>query len=172
MTIKKQVANKVLKNLDETANKIDQLAKAGQMDPRLAAALTRDIDSFADKFQVEAFGPESLQRHSAKVAKVLQKDSDEKFMDTFENPNKVLQSDSDEPYMHKTEPSFNAKGIDNFDQDMTTMVTERDEYAVRDLSEHAESTKKQPSWSKGPAGKSTKQGAVAPRTASGKTWSR
>lgn len=178
MTIEKQVANRVLANLDETANKIEALAKSGKMDPRLAAALTKDIDSFADKFQVAAFGPDSLKRHAQKVAKVLQKDSDEKYMDTFDNPNKVLQSDSDEPYMHKTEQSFNAKGIDNYDQDRTTTVTDRDEYQVRDLSEWTEKTKKQPSWSKGPAGKSTKQGSApaakpaAPRTAStGKTWS-
>jgi len=172
MTIQKQIANKVLANLDETANRIDGLAKAGKIDPRLAAALTRDIDSFADKFQVAAFGPDSLGRHAAKVAKVLQKDSDEKYMDTFDNPNKVIQSDADEKFMHKTEQSFNAKAIDNYDQDRTTTVTDRDEHQVRDLSEWADKTAKQPSWTKGPAGKSTKQGsAPAPRTASGKTWS-
>jgi len=169
--IQKQVANKVLANLDETANKIDLLAKAGKMDPRVAAALTRDIDTFADRFQVAAFGKDALKRHATKVAKVLQKDSDEKYMDTFDNPNKVIQSDSDEPYMHKTEKSFNADGIDNYDQDRTTTVTDRKEHQVRDLSEWAEPTKKQPSWTKGPAGKSTKQGSEAPRTASaGKTW--
>lgn len=167
--IQKQVANKVLANLDETANKIDMLVKAGKIDPRLASTLVKEIDSFADRFQVAAFGPESLKRHAAKVAKVLQKDSDEKYMDTFDNPNKVIQSDADEGFMHKTEKSFNSDAIDNYDQDRTTAVTDRKEHQIRDLSEWAESTKKQPSWSKGPAGKSTKQGADS-RTASTKTW--
>jgi hypothetical protein len=180
MPIQKQVANRVLANLDETANRIDALAKAGKLDPRLAKALSTDIDTFADKFQVAAFGPESLKRHATKVAKVIQKDSDEKYMDTFENPNKVIQSDADEPYMHKTDQSFNAGAIDNYDQDRTVTVSDRDEFAVRDLSEWSEKTKKQPSWSKGPAGKSTKQGSAKPaakpgpgtRTAAaGKTWS-
>lgn len=168
MTIHKQIANKVLANLDETASRIESLAKAGKMDPRLASALTRDIDAFADKFQVAAFGPEALKRHQAKV---LQKDSDEKYMDTFDNPNKVIQSDADEKFMHGTDKSFNSEAIDNYDQDRTTTVTDRKEHQVRDLSEWADKTAKQPSWSGGPAGKSTKQGAAAPRTASGKTWS-
>jgi hypothetical protein len=165
--IQKQIANKILANLDETADKIDGLAKSGKIDPRLAASLTRDIDAFSDKFHVAAFGSASLKRHALKVAKVIQKDSDEPYMNTFDNPNKVIQSDADETFMHKTDKSFNADAIDNYDQDRTTTVTDRKEYQVRDLSEYAESTKKQPSWSKGPAGKSTHQGS---RLASAKTW--
>ena len=90
-------------------------------------------------------------------------------MNTFDNPNKVIQSDKDEPYMHSIGPSFNAKGIGTYDVDRTSTVSERDEYAVRDLNEYAGGTKKQPSWAKGPAGKSTKQGSTVPRQAS-KTW--
>ena len=165
--IQKQIANRVLANLDETANKIDSLAKSGKIDPRLAASLTRDIDAFSDKFHVAAFGSDSLKRHALKVAKVIQKDSDEGYMDTFNNPNKVIQSDADETFMHRTEKSFNADAIDNYDQDRTTTVTDRKEYAVRDLSGYSNPTKKQPSWSNGPAGKSTHQGS---RSASSKTW--
>ena len=174
MAIDKKVANKVLASLDEAAGKLETLAKAGKVDARLAASLIGEIDGFADKFEAAAFGPKNLENRKAKLAKVLQKDKDEPYMDTFENPNKVMQSDSDEEYMHKTGPSFNSKGIDNFDQDRTTTVTDRDEHQVRDLSEHSDATKKQPSWSKGPAGKSTKQGSAQPSTlaqrVAAKTW--
>jgi len=167
--IQKNVANRVLANLDETANKIDSLVKAGKINPKVASSLVRDIDTFADRFQVAAFGPGSLKRHSEKVAKVLQKDSDEPYMNTFDNPNKVIQSDSDEPYMHRTDKSFNSDAINNYDQDRTTTVTDRKEHKIRDLSEWSEPTKQQPSWAKGPAGNSTKQGS-SPRAASTKTW--
>lgn len=170
MTIEKNVANRILANLEKTADKVESLAKAGKLDPRVASQLVGQLDGFADKFQVAAFGPKSLEVQKAKVAKVLQSDSDEKYMDTFDNPNKPLETDADEPYMHKTEAPFNGKAQPTFDQDRTTTVSERDEYNVRDVSEWADGTKKQPSWSKGPAGKSTKQGSTAP--ASGKSWAR
>lgn len=158
MAFDKKIANKVLSSLDEAANKLDELAKAGKMDPRLAASLTKEIDSFADKFEVATYGAKNLEARRAKLAKVIQKDKDEPYMDTFENTVKPLKTDPDEEFMHKTGPSFNAKGQDTFDADRSSTVSERDEYAVRDLSEWTESTKKQPSWARGPAGKSTKQG--------------
>jgi hypothetical protein len=158
MTMDKKNASAILTRLDSTATVIEKLAKAGKLNPRAASQMVRDIDTLADKVQVAAYGQEQFAAYQTKVAKVLQKDSDEKYMDTFENPNKVVQSDQDEPYMHKTPASFNAKGIDNYDQDRTNTVTERDEFAVRDLSEWADKTAKQPSWTRGPAGKSTKQG--------------
>ena len=159
--MQKQTANKILSSLDRTSDRLDGLAKAGKLDPRLAASLTREIDKFADKFQTAAFGPEKFKAHQARVIK---RDADETFMDTFENPNKVIKCDADEPFMHKTPASFNADAIDNYDQDRTSTVTDRKEHNVRDLNEHADGTKKQPSWSKGPAGKSTRQGAARPKT--------
>jgi hypothetical protein len=161
MLIQKQDANKILSSLDRTADRLDGLAKAGKIDPKIAATLTHEIDKFADKFQVAAFGPDKFRAFQAKVIK---RDSDEPYMETFENPNKVIQSDADEPYMHKTPASFNADAIDNYDQDQTSNVTDRKEYNVRDLNEHADGTKKQPSWTKGPAGKSTRQGTARPKT--------
>lgn len=155
--IDKKVANRVLTNLDFAAARIDELAKSGKIDPKVASELVRGIDTYADRFQVAAFGEDSLKAYQAKVAKVFEKDSDEKYMDTFDKPQAVLEGDSDEPYM-KT-----------FDQDQTQSVTDRDEHQVRDLSEHAESTKKQPSWARGPAGKSTRQGSTAPKAAP-KSW--
>lgn len=161
MPIEKKLANQVLSTLDKTAERIDGLAKAGKIDPKIASGLVREIDGYADKFQVAAFGEDSLRNFKAKV---LKKDSDEKYMDTFDNPNKVVQSDSDESYMHKTEPSFNSKSIDTYDQDRTTTVSDRKEYDVRDLSEMSTQSK-QPSWTGGSGGKSTKQGATRPAAA-------
>lgn len=159
----KKTANQILSSLDRSADAIDSLAKAGKIDAKVAAEISGHLDLAADKVEIAAFGQTNL---AARQAKVLQRDSDEKFMDTYDNPNKVIQSDADEKFMHKTEPSFNSKAMDTFDADRSSTVSERDEYQVRDLSEHADPAKKQPSWAKGPAGKSTKQGST------GKTWAR
>jgi hypothetical protein len=161
MAIDKKVANQVLSTLDSTAGKLEKLAAEGKLDKKVASSLVTEIDAYADRFQVAAFGPDNLRAFKAKV---LKKDSDEKYMDTFDNPNKVIQSDADEDYMHKVGPSFNSKAIDTYDQDMSSSVSDRKEYDVRDLSEHADGTKKQPSWSGGSAGKSTKLGTKAPKT--------
>jgi hypothetical protein len=161
----KQIANKILNHLDSAANHIEKLAKTGKIDPKVASEITRDIDTFSDRIEKVAFGEGSF---NARRAKVIQRDPDEKFMDTYDAPSKVIQSDADEGFMHKTEPSFNSKSIDTFDADRTTQVTDRNEYNVRDVSDMSDGTKKQPSWTKGPAGNSTKQGST--RSASGKTW--
>lgn len=174
MTIEKKLANKVLSTLDEAAEKLETLAKAGKIDARLASSLIGEVDAFADKFEAAAFGAKNLESRKAKLAKVLQKDKDEPYMDTFDNPIKPVQTDSDEEYMHKVGPSLHSKGMDTFDADRSSSVTERDEFQVRDLSELSDGTKKQPSWSKGPAGKSTKQGSVAKPTLAqrvAKAWS-
>jgi len=173
MPIEKTAANKILTSLDDAAGRLAELAKSGKIDPRLASSLVRDIDGFADKFEVAAFGADSLKR---RIAKVIKRDPDEKYMETFENVNKPLKTDADEEFMHKVGPSFNAKGIGTYDVDRSSTVSERDEYAVRDLSEWSDPTKKQPSWSKGPAGKSTKQGSTrqassaAPAPRGAKAW--
>jgi len=161
----KELANKILTNLDETANLIDRLAKNGKLDPKVASELTGNIDTFSDRFQVAAFGKRSLEGWKAKVARVDQMDSDEEYMKTFENPQKPIEVEPDEPYMHRTEKSFNCDSIPTYDSDDTSQVTDRKEYDVRDLSEHADATKPQPSWTGGRGGKSTRQGAS-------KQWSR
>ncbi len=171
--LNKKVASQVLASLDSTGNEIEGLAKAGLIDPKIAAELLHNIDTTADRIQVAAYGAESLEAYKGKVAKVIKQDSDEPYMKTFENPQKPLQTDSDEPYMHTAPGGFNSKPVPTFDSDDTSQVSERDEYDVRDLSEHANKTTKQPSWPGGSSGKSTKQGssrqASAPR---GKSWSR
>ena len=161
----KQAASTILSRLDTTANEVEALRDQGHINPREATELLRNIDGFSDKLEKATYGEKSL---AARQAKVLKRDSDEPWMDTFENPQKPIETDPDEPYMHTAPGGFNSKDIPTYDSDDTYGVTERDEFAVRDLSEHADPTKQQPSWSRGPAGKSTKQGAT--RQASAKTW--
>jgi len=162
----KKAVDQVLSILDKTATQLESLIKAGKVERQAAAQIIHNLDSFADRLQIAAYGKDNLKSY---ISKVIKRDSDESYMDTFDNVNKVIKSDPDEPYMHKTDPSFNSKGIDNYDQDRSSAVSDRDEYQVRDLSEHADATKRQPSWPRGPAGKSTHQGS-AQRPSSEKQW--
>lgn len=148
MAIPKQVANKVLSNLDLAASKIENLAKSGKIEPRLATQLIRDVDSFADKFEVAAFGRDSFARRQAKV---LEHDADEHYMKTFDNPNKIIEQDPDEAYMKSSGPSARWDAIDNFPQDRTTTVSDRQEYSVVDQSplSNGGRTERQPSWTGG-----------------------
>jgi hypothetical protein len=148
-------AAEILKTLDETASQIEKLAKEGYINPKIASQVVSRIDSFSDKYQASVFGVDGLKAHQAKV---LKRDSDEPYMDTFNNPQKVIKSDPDEPYMHVAPGGYSGKDIPTFDNDVSSSVSERDEYDVRDLSEWSDKTKKQPSWSKGSKGKSTAQG--------------
>jgi len=168
---KKQVVNKILANLDDTAQRIDNLVKEGKLDPKVASSITREIDAFADKFEVAAYGVESFKKRQAQLrqAKVIERDPDEKYMETFQNPVKPIETEPDEPYMHKAEHGYNStKDMGTYDVDRSSTVVDRDEYEVRELSEWSDKTKKQPSWVKGPAGKSTAIGSA--RKASSKTW--
>lgn len=160
-----KIASQVLSNLDGTANKIEALAKRGLISKKAAEDIVQKIDGFADKFQTMAFGEDNLRNHQAKV---LKQDSDEPYMKTFDNVNEPLKTDSDEPYMHKVDKSFNSDAIDTYDQDRSSTVTDRKEHDVRDISEHANGTKPQPSWTGGKGGKSTHQGSSSARQ--GKTW--
>jgi hypothetical protein len=163
--MKKSLANRILTNLEHTASELEKLASSGLVNRRLAFDLVRKIDSFSDKFEVSVFGQQSFQNRRAKV---LKRDSDEKYMDTFDNTVKVIQSDADETYMREVPASFNSKPIGTFDVDRSSTVSDRDEYQVRWLNPYAGGTKRQPSWSRGPAGKSTRQGSYDVKA---KTWS-
>lgn len=150
MSIPKEVANKILSNLDRSAERIEKLANDGHVDPRLASSLVQQLDAFADRFEVAAYGEKNL---IARQAKVLKHDADEPYMKTFENPNKVLESDPDEEYMHKVGPGAYGGGIDTFDQDQSNNVEERVEPAgIRDLSEYSD-FKRQPTQKAAPKGK-------------------
>lgn len=158
--IPKSIANKVLTNLDSAAQRIEMLARQGKINPRLAASMVRDLDSFADKFEVSAFGRENLQRRQAAL---LSGDADEKhYMSTYDNPNKVLKSDPDEGYMHTAGPSARWDAIGTYDVDRSSTVSKRQEYSVVDQSEWSNGGKTvaQPSWSGG----AKKHKASGPKT--------
>lgn len=155
----KKLANRVLSTLDKTAKDLESLVEEKKIDPKVASQMIKNIDTFADRFEVAAFGEKNL---VTRKAKVLQRDPDEKFMETFDNPQKPIKTDPDEPYMHDTGPTWSGKGMKTYDSDDTSQVIDRKEYNVRDVSEWADGTKKQPTWESGPAGKSTHQGAKKP----------
>lgn len=158
LTMDKRLAGSILSRLEQTANELQSHLASGQLSDESKADLKKIIsglDQVSDRVEISAFGEESFKQRQAKV---LEKDPDEKYMDTFDNPQKVIESEPDEPYMHDTGPTFQGKGVKTFDSDDTSQVTERDEFNVREVSEWADGTKKQPSWSKGPAGKSTAWG--------------
>lgn len=158
-----KTASRILSTLDGIGNDIETLIKKGVVSKEAGEKIVRSIDTAADNIQVAAYGKEAFEAYQQKISKVLKKDPDEKYMETFENPQKPIKTDADEPYMKHAPGGFNSKGIDTYDSDDTSQVSERDEYDVRDLSEHADKTKKQPSWPKGSSGKSTRQGSQ-------KTW--
>ena len=168
----KKVARQVLDSLDRSANTIEQLKVANFISPESADELIRNIDSSADRIQVAAYGKDSFDAYRANVAKVIKSEPDEPYMKTFENPQKPIKVEPDEPYMKKAPKGFQpGTGGDTFDSDDTSQVSERDEYEVRDLSEWADKTQKQPSWPSGSKGKSTKIGANR-RPSTEKSWAR
>jgi hypothetical protein len=62
----------------------------------MAKQLVNAIDKTADEIEVVSFGKESFVRRQAEV---IQRDPDEKYMDTFQSPMQPRQVESDEPYM-------------------------------------------------------------------------
>ena len=162
----KRIASQVLSTLDSTAKEVEELLAGGHVNSEEAGKLLHNIDSFADRLQIAAYGKASFRAFQAKV---LERDSDEPWMDTFNNVQEPIQTDPDEPYMHMAPGGYNSKDMPTYDSDDSSGVTERDEYAVHDLSEYSDPTKQQPSWARGPAGKSTKQGSGKPKIAA-KTW--
>jgi len=158
MSIPKEIANKVLSNLDTAATRIEKLVKAGKLDTRLASNLVRDIDAFADRFEVAAYGKDSFKRRQAKV---LKHDADEKFMATFNAPNKRHMGDADEKWMDENVAGARWDSmVDNFNQDRTTAVADRREYAPVGLNQYADAPQRQPSAT----------GPLKKHKASTKTW--
>ncbi len=90
----------ILGRLDKVAAHIQDNYKTWGMSFETARAIVNDLDKTADEIEVNAFGPESLQKRQHEVcAKVIQRDADEPYMQTFENPMKPIKTDADEPYM-------------------------------------------------------------------------
>lgn len=132
MPIPKQFANKVLSNLDNAASRLEELAKAGQIDPRVAATLVKDVDAFADRFETAAFGSDSLHRRQAKL---ISGDADERvaYMGTYDEPFKVHQDGTFHTYLQHTEPGVRwDKGAEHMSGDYYSSVYNRPEYKIRD----------------------------------------
>jgi len=109
MTVKfaKDQANAILGRLDKAAGFIQENYKKFGMDFDTAKAIVNDLDKTADEIEAAAFGEASLLKRQTevlaasnpKLAKVLQQDSDEKYMGTFNAPMAPHQTDADEKYM-------------------------------------------------------------------------
>lgn len=95
------------KQASDVLGRIDDLAKTVQANHASwgmsfddAKTVVNDLDKTADIFERMAFGEESLQRRQQEVlAKVIKREPDEGYMDTFQNPHQPVQTDADEPYM-------------------------------------------------------------------------
>lgn len=98
----KAAASEVLLRLDTMATQITEKFASMGLDEGTAKALVNDLDRVADIVEASSFGSDSLavrQVEVLKQAKVLQQESDESYMKTFDNPMSVHQQDADEGYM-------------------------------------------------------------------------
>lgn len=95
-------ASEVLSRVDRIAADIQANHQAWGMSFEDAKKMVNGFDKLADELEARFYGEASLQRRQVellKSAKVIQKDSDESYMDTFNSPSKPHQTDGDEPYM-------------------------------------------------------------------------
>jgi hypothetical protein len=92
-------ASKVLTRLDRIAQVIQDNHEKWGMNFEAAKAVVNEIDKVADEVELNAYGAEHMlqrQVHVLRQAKVLQKDTDEGYMDTFNAPTAPVQTDADE----------------------------------------------------------------------------
>ncbi len=98
----KKAADETLGLLDKVAATIEANYQNWGMNFEDAKRIVNQLDVVADSVESNVYGPASLQRRQIEVlktAQVLQKDSDEPYMDTFNKPTAVHQQDADEAYM-------------------------------------------------------------------------
>jgi hypothetical protein len=93
----------ILGRLDKIASNIQDNHEAWGMNFDVARGLVNDIDTVSDEFETMGFGEDSLRHRQVEIlreAKVIQREPDEGYMDTFQGgPGAVIQSEADEPYM-------------------------------------------------------------------------
>ena len=95
-------AGQILSFLDRLAADIQANHAAMGLPFEAAKSLVNHLDKVADEAEEHFYGKESMARRQVEVlktAKVIQKDSDEAYMNTFANPMAPIQTDADEPYM-------------------------------------------------------------------------
>jgi hypothetical protein len=89
-------ADQALTRLDRIAAEIQAKHESWGMPFETAKAIVNDLDKTADEIEIASFGQESLMKRQAEV---IQRDSDEAYMNGFKNPMAPVQVESDEPYM-------------------------------------------------------------------------
>jgi hypothetical protein len=95
-------ASTILSHLDRIAAEIQTNFASMGLSFDNAKTLVNHLDKVADEAEAHFYGPESMTRRQIEVlktAKVIQKESDEPYMATFENPMAPIQTDADEAYM-------------------------------------------------------------------------
>ena len=146
----KTSANQILASFDQLAQSIQANYRKWGMTLDAAKSIVNRLDKTADAAEAFFFGDDSLRArqaeiaissesfvkdaldsgllsrsHVSKAARVIQRDSDEGYMDTFKNPMEPIETDSDEPYM-------NAYG-----DDQSSAVTEGEDDTGRELAPEA-----------------------------------
>ena len=90
------VARDLVNQIDKTADETEAFIYGGDSLRRRQAEVALQNPAFVKAAQEEEdLDEETLQ----KAAAVLQRESDEPYMETFRNPMKPIQTDADEPYM-------------------------------------------------------------------------
>lgn len=118
----RDTANQILSRMDKLAAAVQANYSKWGLDFKQAKELVHGLDRVADETEQFIFGGDSLLRRQAeiavqdpdfakeaqtvvgpaifaKAAKVLQRDSDEPYMDSFNSITKPIETDADEPYM-------------------------------------------------------------------------
>jgi hypothetical protein len=90
------MADRLLARLDRVASTVQEQHGKWGMGFEQAKGLVNEIDRIADELEVAAYGENSM---TIRQAQVIQRETDEPYMDTFENPQQPHQTDADEPYM-------------------------------------------------------------------------
>lgn len=142
-------ANETLERLDKLANHVQANHQTWGMPFEAARDLVNAIDKTADEIEVLAFGEQSLQRRQAEVAvsdrqlaaamqseigridfekaaKVLKRDADEPYMDTFNNRMEPHETDADEPYMQHYNDDQDRSVVDGEDETGRDLAPEDD----------------------------------------------
>jgi len=91
-----QDADQILGRLDRIAHTIKAQHEDWGMPFEVAKSIVNDLDKTADAIEIAAFGEESFLRRQAEV---IQRETAEPYMQTFENPQSPEQVEADEPYM-------------------------------------------------------------------------
>ncbi len=91
----KEFVELILTRLDRIAG---ALQESKTIDAGLQSSVVAALDKTADAIEITAFGRASF---DARRAKVIQRDKDEPYMDTFNSPTAPIKTDKDEHYMNQ-----------------------------------------------------------------------